>query len=192
MDGKEAIIKRITLDAENKAKGIIDNAEKESNERIKDATDWAEEYISSHKKLLDKDCADVVSRRQTVAELDTRKLLLKAKQEVISGVLDNAYNSLCTLEKSKYAKLVEKLISEYADNGDELILSSDGILSETDVKKMGCFNDKKLTVCSKKGDFVGGVKLVGKVCDKDLSFSSLIYSKKDEFVSKVAQIIFND
>ena len=47
-----------------------------------------------------------------------------------------------------------------------------------------------ITVSEQLGDFVGGVMLIGKVCDKDLTFESVINSKKEELSSEVAKRLF--
>lgn len=188
--GKDAILKRIKSDAEKKARGLIDNAEKTAAERKSDAEEWAKEYVSTQKKVLENDSKEIVRRRLTVADLDVRKIILAAKQQVIGDVLESVYDGLCSLKKADYIKLVEGCIEKSADEGDEVVLSSDGILSSDDVKNLKVFKDKKLSVASKVGDFKGGVYLVGKVCDKDLSFKAIIENEKEEFVSEISERLF--
>lgn len=190
MDGKEAIIKRIKSDAEKKAKSIVDSAEKASDERIADAKAWAKEYETAQEKILTRDAEEIVKRRLTVADLDVRKITLNAKQNAISEVLDKTYALLCSLKKPDYLKFVEEKINEAADDGDEIVLSSDGVISVEDVKKLAVFTAKKLSVAKASGDFKGGVYLVGKICDKDLTFKSIIENGKDEFISEISEELF--
>ena len=189
-NGKDAIIKRIKSDAEKKARGLINNAESTAAERKSEAEAWAKEYVAAQEKLLTNEAAEVVRRRLTVADLDVRKIILSAKQQVIGEVLASVYDGLCALKKADYIKLVEKCITEAADVGDQVMLSSDGVLTADDVKKFKVFSDKKLTVSNEKGDFKGGVYLVGKVCDKDLSFKSIIENGKDEYSSDISVQLF--
>ncbi|MFR6055867.1 MAG: hypothetical protein ACLUHK_04655, partial [Eubacteriales bacterium] len=90
MDGKEAIIERIIGDAEKKADALLREAENGAKESAREAEEWIGEYLSAQRKLLKEECENVVSRRKTVAELDCRKVLLNAKQEVISEVFARA------------------------------------------------------------------------------------------------------
>lgn len=139
MGGKEAIIKRIRSDAEKKAKGLIDNAEKTADDRKSEAEAWAKEYVAAQEKILKRDAEDIVSRRLTVADLDVRKLILEAKQNTISEVLDSVYGKLCSLSKPEYLKFVEKLMTDAADEGDEIILSCDKVISSEDIKNTDVF-----------------------------------------------------
>lgn len=190
MDGKEAIIKRIRSDADKKAKDIVDSAEKTADERKAEAEAWANEYKNTQEKILAVDAKEIVRRRLTVADLDVRKKILEAKQSVIGEVLSETYDRLCSMKKADYLKFVEKNVSAAADENDEIVLSSDGVLTADDVKQFAVFSKKNLTVSKEKGDFKGGVYLVGKVCDKDLTFKAIIENDKDEFVSDVSEQLF--
>ena len=186
----DAIIKRIISDAEKKARGLVDNAENTAAERKLEAESWAKEYAETQEKVLSRDVAEVVRRRLTVADLDVRKIILSAKQQVIGDVLGEVYDGLCSLKKADYLKLVEKCVEESADDGDEIVLSGDGVLSADDLKKLNVFSAKKLNVSKETGDFKGGVYLVGKVCDKDLTFKAIIENAKDEYVAEISERLF--
>ena len=190
MDGKDAIIKRIRSDAEKKAKDIIDSAEKTADERKAEAEAWANEYKDAQEKILSVDAKEIVRRRLTVADLDVRKKILEAKQSVIGEVLDEIYAKLCSMSKADYVKFVEKNVEKVADDNDEIVLSSDGVLKEDDVKKFAVFTKKNLSVAKETGDFKGGVYLVGKVCDKDLTFKAIIENDKDEYISEISEELF--
>ena len=190
MDGKEAIIKRIKTDAEKKAREIIDSAEKNAEERKADAENWAKDYIASQEKILKRDAEEVLSRRLTVADLDVRKIILNAKQQVIAGVLNAVFESLCSLNKGDYLKLVAKLIEENAEIGDEVVLSSDGVLTADNIKSLKIYAEKKLSVSKAAGDFKGGVYLIGKTCDKSLTFYSLINEDREALITKAAEMLF--
>ena len=186
----DAIIKRIISDAEKKARGLVDNAENTAAERKLEAESWAKEYAETQEKVLSRDVAEVVRRRLTVADLDVRKIILSAKQQVIGDVLGEVYDGLCSLKKADYLNLVEKCVEESADDGDEIVLSGDGVLSADDLKKLNVFSAKKLNVSKETGDFKGGVYLVGKVCDKDLTFKAIIENAKDEYVAEISERLF--
>ena len=190
MEGKEAIIKRIISDAEKKAKSITEIAKADALERETDAKSWAEDYVGAQEKILTRDAEDVVTRRKTVAELDVRKITLKAKQDIISKVFDEVLAKLCALKKADYLKLVEEKMIESAEIGDTVVLSKDGVLTDKDVSGLKVFSDKKLSVSKDKGEFIGGVYLEGEKCDKDLTFSSIVEEKRGELTATVAEELF--
>ena len=190
MEGTKAIINRIIEDANKKAKVILQEATNDANEKISEANAWADEYNNTQTKAINKEAEDIVTRRMTVAELDVRKLTLGKKQQLVSKVFDSVLEKLINCDKKTYLSLVEKLLNENAEEEDGIVLSNDGVLSEADVIKLDVFNKKKLSVIKGKGDFKGGVMLVGKVCDKNLSFEGLISEKKDYYVSEIAETLF--
>lgn len=192
MEGKEAIINKIIEDAETLAKEKIAAAENKAKEVKTAAEEWAENYASVQTDILSKEQKSVIDGKATLAQLDCRKIMLYEKQKIISEVLDKLYLKLCGLNKKEYIAFVEKLLNSAADNGDEIILSSDGVIKAEDVKKLKVYKDKNLTLSEKSGKFVGGVYLNGKVSDKDLTFKSVLQDKKDQLIFEVAEEIFDD
>lgn len=192
MDKQKAIIDKIIEDAETKAAEIISIANAEAEKSIADGNSWAERYKSEQNAILNAANEDKVLRRKTVAELDVKKIVLKAKQDAIESVFDSAYKKLCLLNKAEYLSFLKKLLEKYAEEKDTVILSSDNIISEKDLSDLKVVSDKHLTVSDVKGDFIGGVMLVGKICDKDLTFKSIVNESKSEFVSEVSKELFGN
>jgi len=192
MDKQKAIIDKIIEDAETKAAEIISIANAEAEKSIADGNSWAESYKSEQNAILNAANEDKVLRRKTVAELDVKKIVLKAKQDAIESVFDSAYNKLCSLNKADYLSFVKNLLEKYAEESDTVILSSDNIISEKDLSDLKVVTDKHLAVSAEKGDFIGGVMLIGKICDKDLTFKSIVNESKSEFVSEVSKELFGN
>ena len=190
MQGKDAIIEKIINDANQSAKMILDDASKIATERKQDAENWASEYSSAQKKQVEKAFSDIVDRRKIVANLDVKKNILKAKQDVISDTFSLVVKKMQGLDKKEYLKFVTKLIEKNADFGDKIVLSSDGVISKDEILALNVVKEKNLTIDSKRGDFVGGVMLVSDKCDKDLSFRSIVEDKKEELYSFVVEGLF--
>lgn len=190
MDGKQAILNKILEDASNTANDILSTAKAQSEQLLSDATAWANQYHAENLKALEKEKKEIVERKLTVAELDVRKLTLQAKQSLIDDVFDIAIDKLCSLGKTYYKKLVVALLEQNAEKDDEIILSCDGVLNEEDLSNEEIVKKFSLKFSSVKGVFKGGIKLLGKVSDKDLTFKSLIESIKEEKTSEVAKLLF--
>ena len=190
MDGKKAIIAKIIESAEKKARDNLHVAEQYAVSVKEQATEWANAYSNAQEKVLQKDTADIIARRKIVAGLDVRKILLKAKQDVIDDIFVRAEQKLCKADKKTYLKLVLNTIAEFADEGDQVMLSCDGVISEKDISESAVFKEKKLTVCKKQGKFYGGVMLIGKNCDKNLTFHEIISAEKDKIAPVLAKEIF--
>lgn len=191
MDSKEAIIGTIMSEAEEKAAKITQKGNEDADKLISDAKAFAEDLNNKLKSEYAFNEAETLRRRKTVAALDAKKLVLKAKQEVLSEVFSRAYDKLCALQKSDYLALVDKLLALSAEDGDEVVLSDDGVIADGDIKSLGVYKERNLTVSPEKGDFKGGVKLIGKICDKDLSFRQVLDEKKDSLSAKMAEELFS-
>ena len=190
MEGKEAIINKILSDADKKAEDNIHEAEKYSLELKENAEIWAKAYFDEQSEIIKKDCEEIVKRRKIVANLEVRKIILNAKQNAIEEAFNAAYESLCKMSKEKYLEFVCKLIKDCAEDGDVIVLSKDGVLTAKDFEDKDFYTSHKLSVQKERGEFIGGVKLIGAYSDKDLTFKSVIEAEKDEFSFKVAEKLF--
>ena len=190
MEGKEAIIAKILADAEKKAQDILHAAETYAVYVKEQAETWAKNYSAEQEKGLKSETEEIVARRKIVAELDVKKVLLKAKQDVIDRIYDNAEKKLCKMDKKTYLSVVLAKIEEFADISDEVVLSMDGVLSEKDISDSEVFRRKKLSVSKTIGKFYGGVMLLGKVSDKNLTFHEMILAEKEKNAPKIAKKLF--
>ncbi len=189
MEGTEAIIQKIILDAENKAEDCLKTAKTSADNKIKEAESWAEQYLKAQRELLEKEKEEMLSRKMINAKLEIKKAELKSKQEVVSESFLKAYGVLCAMPKPKYLSFVKSLIENNADIGDKIVLSKDGVLKDSDFDSE-FLKVKSLSIKKEKGDFIGGVILEGKCSDKDLTFNSIVEDKKDTLIKKVAEILF--
>lgn len=190
MEGKQAILNKILEDANLAVNEINSNAKTQSEQIISQAKAWADEYVTENKKVLEKEKKEIVERKLTVAELDVRKLTLKAKQGLVDDAFNIALDKLRSLGKTYYKKIVVSLLEENAEKDDEIVLSCDGVMSQKDLSDEDIVKKLSLKFSDKYGDFKGGVKLIGKVSDKDLTFESIIANVREEKTSEVANLLF--
>lgn len=191
MKGTEGIIDKILSDARAQAKKTVESAEYERAMSEKATSDWADGYLLKERKILRRECDEVVERKLTLAKLDKRKLLLKAKQEVIGEIFERVLSRLNSLKKEECVNLIAKLLENNADEGDKIVLPSDGGIIEKDLKDLEIVARKKLKFAKEKGDFTGGVMLIGASCDKDLTFSALLKENEEKIVQKITAELFN-
>ncbi len=190
MDGKQAILNKILDDAKASASEILKTATDKAEQTIGTAKKFAEEYTETQKKILQRETREIVERKVTVAELDVRKNILKAKQDLIEDVFAIALDKLCSLGKTYYSRLVFKLLDENAEENDVIVLSSDGVMTRADFISNDTVKSLSLKISKTAGDFKGGIKLIGKYSDKDLTFKTLISDLKEQKTSEVASLLF--
>ena len=112
MEGKKAIVDRILSDAEEQAKSILKDAQIRKQAEQDAARQEAAEYLEKSRRALKSEAENQISRRETVAALDCRKLLLQAKREVLESVIQAAQKKACKMPKEKYLKVLEKLLKD--------------------------------------------------------------------------------
>ena len=192
MDGKETIIERIILDANSVADEILGKAKERASNTIDEAKEWADAYLEAQNKLLETDLANIISRKNTVADLDVKKVNLSAKQKVLENVFDLVLEKLCALDKKSMQKLISSLLVENAEDGDRILISSKANLSSEDLASLEIYQSKNLSVIGNDGDFVGGIYLINDKCDKDLSFETLTKLKREEIEEQIAEKLFKE
>lgn len=191
MQGKEAIIEKIISDATVRGEAVIDDAKFKATE-IENA---AKVVCASMAEKAEKERAaavnDVLTRSKTVAELDAKKLLFDAKNQVVALTFETALNKVKNLPKEKYAKLVMGMLS-MAEDGDVVTISKreKDVLTEAVIKEFAAKKKIKITLNKEFGDFDGGIILSGSGVDKNLTFETEFQLLKDELEETVAKKLF--
>lgn len=124
MKGIENIIQRIEADGQAEADAILAEAKLEADAIL---TEWEERAQKEADDILsrgERSAAERAARLESVAELEGRKLILKAKQETISLAFDEALHKLLALPEDKKVALLASLCAKAAVTGREEVLFS--------------------------------------------------------------------
>lgn len=189
MEGKEAIVGKILSDAQQKADAIVVEARERAAAMKAEAERAANESLAEWRRALERESTEVVARRETVASLDNRKAMLAAKRAVIDEVLARALASACALPKERYCSLVERLLEEYAQEGDAVTLSASAPLGEKELAACKAFSAKKLRYAG-TGEFEGGLRLENATYLTDLSFRAILDARREELEQSIASAVF--
>jgi len=192
MDGKDAIIARITEEAEKTAASLIRDAENEREEAEKTAELSLDREFAQKKAALEEECGRISARIITLAGLDARKLVLLEKQSVLNGAYRKAEETVAG-DKKRYAELMAALTVKYAEDGDELIVGAAD--NKALDKKWFSELEKRLKVkivYSAESHESRGVMLKGRESDKNLTLSAVMRELRERTESRAAQILFGD
>ena len=187
---EQAIVDKIIADAEDEAKAIIADAEKRAEEIIASASLRAERRKQGEKASADKKAESLLEVKAAAARLDCAKIMLGEKRAVIDEVYARALKGLLDLGKAECLHLMEKLLEEYAEEGDEVMFAQ-SFKYAPEASKLDVVREKKLKISAKRADIDGGMLLVGKNSDKDLSFSALLSADREENQADIASKIFS-
>jgi vacuolar-type H+-ATPase subunit E/Vma4 len=191
MSGCDEIIEKIIKDARNKANSTSEEASIKASETLSVANNDAQIFFEKNmqESYIERD--EIIRRKKSSALLESRKLLLKTKQAIISKSFEQAIKEIKSDEK-KYKALISKMIQK-ADDGDEIIISkhekdtlSESFILES-IKKTG----KKVSLCGEKGDFIGGIIIKGISIDKNMTLEVELASIRDANEPKIVDMLFN-
>ncbi len=196
MAGLDKIIRQIIEDAEQNAADQLEIAHKEADrilDQVRSECEMLEEEAARKEEELRK---LQESRRESSAEQQRRTAILRAKQEMIQEVLDEAYEALKNQEVSAYFDMIEKQIRTYA-------LAEDGEIyfSERDLERMPEGFEHKIDAAAK--DCRGSLKLMKESrpitdgfvlvyggIEENCTLKALIDARRDELADRVNQILF--
>ena len=99
MTGLEKMKSQILEEAQSSAKEILDNARSEAEKIKAEARERAEAQCGRISEKSQAEVKTLEERSVSSCGLQRRKALLEAKQEVISAVLDKAYEKLTGAEE---------------------------------------------------------------------------------------------
>lgn len=192
MKGKEAIINKIIKDAQRIANSTLEEGGQKAQQIIADAENDARLYRAKNRQESTKEREDILRRRITVANLEVKKLLLSAKQQIIGKAFAESVEALRS-DAEGYKKLLECMLS-YAEDGDILTVAKcdKDILTKDFAEKTAKKKGIALTLNKLYGEFSGGIILSGKGADKNLTLEVELASLRDEIEPEVAAMLFGD
>ena len=188
--GKEEIVARILADAEAEAEGIIAAAKAQAEEIVSVATAKADKERAETEEECALRAKRISEGKAAEARLDSAKILLAEKRRVIDTIYEHALSKLISLKERDSLRLLERLLIDNAEEGDEIVLA-ENFAYEKGAKALPVVKERKLVFSADRANISGGCILHGKLSDKDLSYSALLNADKDEYQADIALKLFN-
>lgn len=192
MEGKEEIIETILSSARTAAENVVSDAKAERDSLVAATVEQVDRESARRLQTAHDDAAGIVARRVKLAELDGRKVILAAKQEVIEKAYAQAVTKLLNMTDNVYREFIGNIVCSCAERGDELVIA------ERDAKRLhhdwlDALN-KKSGLCLTMATFYhngrGGVVLSNARCDKNLTIETLVEEVRARTEKEVAEKLF--
>lgn len=197
MTGIEKITGRIAADAQAEAQAILADAQARADEiaaRYQAEADKAAEEILAKGRA---NAADREERLASSAEMQSRQLSLKARQEMLDEAFDLALEKLQTLPVREKTSLLAKLAASASTSGREQV-----ILGQVDLAGVGAqvveqanalLGAKgKLTLSPIAGRFQGGLVLSDGEVEVNCTFETLVRLARSQMAGDVAKVLFDE
>lgn len=172
-------------EAKAKAEDILDAAKAEAAAQV--------EKISNKAKA---DADNYAQRIQSSCEMQRKQALLRAKQDVISGVLDKAYDKVMNLDTEAYFDMIRQMLGKYvlAEAGEIYFSAKDleRLPSGFEAEIQKCAADKggALSLAHVAKEMAGGFILVYGGIEENCTIKALFDAKRDELSDKVHGLLF--
>lgn len=196
MAGLEKIMSQILEEANGEASEIINKAQEEANAILAKAD---AECKKMEDESVEKEKARQLAheeRLKSSAQLKKRQVVLLAKQQIISDMLERAYEALLQQDIESYFVLIKKMLEKFTLAKAGQIYFSDRDLKrmpsgfEAEIEKIASEKDGSLTLVKEAKAIDGGFILVYGGIEENCSFKALLNEKKEELADKVQRLLF--
>ena len=183
------LVDRILSDAKEEAAAIVKAAQEKAAAIVEEARIFSENELKNTQDEVREKVASIQEKKEAAARLDGAKITLSEKRRVIDGIYAVALDRLIHASKEDSVALVKRLLTAYAEDGDEIFFAENFAYAEA-VEILPVIKEKNLRVSKARLPLDGGLRLCGKSSDKDLSYGALIAADKEENQSALALEIF--
>lgn len=199
MTGIEKIIGRIAGDAQSEVDAVMAQAKTQADAVT---AKYAEQAASERDELLkrgQKAAAEREERLASSAQMEAKKMMLAAKQEMLDAAFNKAMDAMCAMKGDEKVELLAKLAVRASSNGKEQIIMSqadrDSVGAEV-VKRANAMlaaagKDGAMTLSAKSGAFKGGLLLSDGDVEVNSTFETLVRLTRSEIAGEVAKVLFD-
>ena len=193
MNGMENITARMKEDAARSLSELNAQTEQELRRIREESAARAEkerETAGGHAHLA---AQERYERLCSAAEMETRKLTLSAKQEVLAETYDRALEILCSMPREEYLSLLVHLLKAAGGKGDEKIALSAkdrDEMGETLVERANKELNAHYTLAGEAADIRAGLVLISEECDVNCSFETLLALSREKTERGAAKLLF--
>ena len=197
MDGIDKITSRISADTDREVAEIQAQAAAEAAELTAQYSQRAKQESEDILARGRTAAAEREERLASVAQLEARKLILAAKQEVLEETFRQALEDLLHLPEQEYVELLAKLIVQASQSGTEEVIFSQkdrpryGKAAVTRANEL-LGGKGRLTLAVETRPIGGGFILSDGAVEVNGTFETLVRLQRRELDAAVAKVLFDD
>lgn len=192
MNGLERITSRIEAESKSEIEAILEAGREEISHIVEGWLERIETESNELEEHIKQEMAERAERIQSAAEMDARKTILAAKQEMVEAAYNLAIEKLCKLRGEKKIQLLADLLTRASSTGTEeaVFSAADQEDGAKAVEKANAVSGKKLKVSKDSAPIRGGFILRDKNVEVNCAFETLVRLQKTETAGAVAKILF--
>ena len=193
MEGIEKITAKILADA----KGEADRLRAETDRKVAELHAQAESQAAQESAAIlakgERAAKERLERLSSAAAMETRKLELAAKQEVLEQAFQLALDDLCALPAEQYQQLLVALLKKASTTGREQVIFSPKdrqALGRQTVDTANAALSAHLTLSEQTRPIRGGFILADGDVELNCAFETLVRLQREKLEKAAVQILF--
>ena len=194
--GLDKIIAQIEKEAEEKAAALTAAANEEAEKILSGARGEAAALTAAAEKKAGKDSEAYAEQRRGTDEQLRKAALLRVRNEIIDGVVSEAFEQVLALDDEAYFAMIRKLFAERAAAGEGVLCLNArdlarcpsglaGQLAQTAADKGG-----SVRISEDPAGIRGGFILAYGDIEENCSLEAIFSARKDEFRDRVNELLF--
>ncbi|MBQ3266258.1 MAG: hypothetical protein IJH07_10835 [Ruminococcus sp.] len=193
MSGIDKIIQEIESNTDRSCESVISAAQKKAEAILDDARREANKIAADAKEATAKHVADIKKRGESAADLEEKRVMLSAKQRIISDMLQTGLDHVKNLPEDAYFALIRKMVVKYA-------LDSEGEIrfGEKDIKRLPVgFIEKinedckgRITLSDSAAEIDAGFILLYGGIEQNCSFDAIFASESENLCDRAGRLLF--
>ncbi len=186
------ITEKIRNDAQLEADEILSKAKAQADLISTRAMEENDSIKSAAASRFDAERPEIFRRREIVANLDVKKMMLESRRTLIRDVYAAAIEKMENLDKDTYEALAESLLNASVDTKEEEFLVAEGekYLSKSWLDSYNAKHGTKLVLSSEKPEIAGGFILKRGRIAINCSWDMLIQMSQEKQESDVVKRLF--
>ena len=193
MNGIEKITQRIASEAQAEIDRILGDARDEADRIAESYRAQADGEAAELNARNEKNAAEREERLVSAAQMEARKVLLAAKQEMVEKAYIQALDKLCAMPEEQYVAVLAGLLVKASSNGkEEAVFSKEDReqVGKAAVEKANQISGKQLRLSEESLPIRGGFILKDKNVEVNCTFETLVRLQKAETAGAVAKTLF--
>lgn len=190
--GIEKITEKILAEATEDARRIFEKGRYDRRDIESQARRQAEVLKNDARTRSEKEGQLLKQRRDSMAELEGRKLQLAAKQRMIGKSFDLALEKLASLDEEVYLSLLERAVGEIGTQRGELLLNEKdrAAIGEKLLARVNIAG-KQFTLSDDTIAAKGGFVLRDGAVTVNSTLEVMVNAVKDEVTPEVVKVLFS-
>lgn len=186
------IIEKVKNDASREAEEIIAEANARTENILRRTEEENDAVKSGYVRRFEVERPEIFRRREIVANLDVKKMMLQAQRDIIGDVYSAALHKLCGMERDEYLNFFSALLNSAVTTKEETVRvgAAEKYCDKAWLEAYNQKNGAQLVFAEETADIAGGFILENGRIGVNCSWEMLIQMAQEKLEADVIKRLF--